>query len=116
MQQQPGDVELGRIRDGYPALATYISRDPDHDTYIFRTFGRLSTRNILHLQCQLTELEHELQQLDEAARQSADDDAKQALRRFETLSKLAKDKKRANERKRLQVMSSIGKKMEQYRK
>ena len=50
-------VELGQLRDGYPALAKWIARDPDNETLIFRRFDRLAARNILHLQAQLIALE-----------------------------------------------------------
>jgi hypothetical protein len=95
---QSQDPELARVRDGYPALAAYISRDPDHEAYIFRTFGQLGARKLLHLQCQLTELEHELNEMDEEARRGHDSDTCQALRRHETLSMLAKDKRKTEER------------------
>jgi hypothetical protein len=82
---QPQNIELGHVRDGYPALATWMARDPDGEAYIFRKFTRLSARNLLHLQSQLTELEHEIDTLDEAARTSVDDKARQSSRRWETL-------------------------------
>jgi hypothetical protein len=86
---QEVDVELGQLRDGYPALAKWIAQDPDNETLIFRRFDRLAARNILHLQAQLIALEHEIDELDEAARTSADFDARQSSRRWETLMKHA---------------------------
>jgi hypothetical protein len=82
---QREDIELGTVRDGYPALATWISRDPDNETFVFRKFGRLGARNILHLQSQLIALEYEIDQLDEEARRSNDLEAQQSSRRWETL-------------------------------
>lgn len=38
------DVELGTHRDGYPALAAWISHDPDNETFIFRKFDRLAAK------------------------------------------------------------------------
>jgi len=78
-------IELGQLRDGYPALASWIARDPDGDGYIFRKFDPLAARNALHLQAQLVALEHEIDQIDESARQSKDDATMLASRRWETL-------------------------------
>jgi hypothetical protein len=72
------DVKLGRLRDGYPALAGWIARDPDSETFIFRKFDRLAARNILHLQAKLTAIENEMDKLDEEARQSNDFEACQS--------------------------------------
>lgn len=74
-----------------------MSRDPDHETFIFRRSGRLAARNILHLQAQLMALEFEINQLDERAGQSTDFEEKQAPRRWETLVKHAKDDHRPEE-------------------
>ncbi|RYP21279.1 hypothetical protein DL765_002328 [Monosporascus sp. GIB2] len=65
------DLELGHIRDGYPALAAWIGKDPDNETFVFRKFDRLSARNLLHLQCQLIQLEDEIDELDDEAREKA---------------------------------------------
>lgn len=67
-----GDIELGKIRDGYPALASWVARDPDSESFVFRKFICLGARNILHLQSQLISLEKEIDDLDAEARQSGD--------------------------------------------
>jgi hypothetical protein len=87
---KPNDVELGHVRDGYPALAEWIARDVDGDTYMFRKFDRLAARNILHLQARLVALEYEIDQLDEQARQCKDPNVKLSSRRWETLMEQAK--------------------------
>jgi hypothetical protein len=79
------DIELGRVRDGYPALAKWIAQDPDDDPLVFRKFGRLSARSLLHLQCRLVALETELDVLDEEARSAKDVGTRQSLQRWETL-------------------------------
>ncbi|CAN9328510.1 unnamed protein product [Alternaria alternata] len=66
----PADLELGRVRDGYPALARWIAQDPDDDPLLFRKFGRVAARNILHLQCQMTRIEGEIDDLDEQLKES----------------------------------------------
>lgn len=93
-----GHIELGTIRDGYPALAAWIARDPDNEAFVFRKFGRLGARNILHLQSQLIAIEHEIDQLDEEARRSHDLDVRQSSRRWETLIEHAGDANRPEHR------------------
>jgi hypothetical protein len=100
------DVELGTVRDGYPALASWISRDLDNEAFVFRKFGRLGARNILHLQGQLIALEHEIDQLDEEARKSDDLDARQSLRRWETLMKRS-SAGMESERKRVEKLGEL---------
>jgi hypothetical protein len=82
-------AELGRIRDGYPALANWIARDPDGDTYVFRKFDRLAARNILHLQARLIDPEHDIDEIDEQARNSNDSNSELSSRRWETLMEQA---------------------------
>lgn len=54
-------AELGipseEFSDGYPALATFIARDPDGETFIFRKFAGLTARRLLQLESELIELE-----------------------------------------------------------
>lgn len=108
------DVELGHIRDGYPALAAWIGRDPDNETFVFRKFDRLSARNLLHLQCQLIQLEDELDKLDDKARKSSDLDTRQASRRWEKLKELAADPSRP-EKARLDKADELAVKIKEYR-
>ena len=84
------DIELGRLRDGYPALARWIAQDPDDDPLVFRKFARLSARGLLHLQARLVEVEAELDALDEEARSAKSMDVQEALQCWETLSENAK--------------------------
>jgi hypothetical protein len=86
----PPDIELGRVRDGYPALAKWIAQDPDDDPLVFRKFGRVGARSLLHLQCRLVALEHELDELDEEARCAENVDTRRSLQRWETLTNNAK--------------------------
>ncbi|OAL46763.1 hypothetical protein IQ07DRAFT_545756 [Pyrenochaeta sp. DS3sAY3a] len=81
------DIELSVLRDGYPALAAWVARDPDRETFVCRKFSQLAARNILHLQAELIALEHEIKQQDEEARRSTDFQTRQASRRWETLLK-----------------------------
>ena len=79
------DIEIGRLRDGYPTLARWIARDADDDPLLFRKFGRHSARILLHFQCRLTALEKEIDELDEQARTAPNLDRRCALQRWETL-------------------------------
>jgi hypothetical protein len=85
------DVEIGRLRDGYPMLASWIARDPDDDPLLFRKFGRHSARILLHSQCRLIALEKEIDALDGQARTAKDLDTRRALQRWETLMASAKE-------------------------
>jgi hypothetical protein len=107
------DLELGKLRDGYPSLASWIARDHDSETLIFRKFDRLAARNILGLQAQLTSLEHEIDQLDEEARRSSDFEARQSLRRWKTLTKLAEDATRS-EKKTVEKLNELKSLLKEY--
>jgi hypothetical protein len=107
------DVELGKIRDGYPSLACWIARDPDNETFIFRKFDRLAARNILSLQAQLITLEHQIDQLDEKARRSDDFEARQSLRRWETLTELSEDAHRP-EKKQVEKLNELKTLLREY--
>ncbi|KAF2689348.1 hypothetical protein K458DRAFT_439699 [Lentithecium fluviatile CBS 122367] len=87
---QAPDIELGTLRDGYPALAKWIAQDPDDDPLVFRRFGRQSARSLLHLQCRLVALVAELDALDEEARSAKDVETRRSLQRWETLIANAK--------------------------
>lgn len=110
---RPPDIELGHVRDGYPALANWVSRDPDSETFVFRKFGRLAARNILHLQCKLIALEKEIDDLDEEARQSPDLEARQASRRYETLISRSENGNNS-EKKRVQKLEEVKGLLEEY--
>ena len=110
------DFESGALRDGYPALATWIAQDPDNESLVFRKFDRLSARNLLHLQSQIIELEARLEKYDRETTQSRDLDLRLSARRWETLVTNAKDKGKAEEKKRLELYEEIQVKLKQYRK
>ncbi|KAF2006681.1 hypothetical protein P154DRAFT_570067 [Amniculicola lignicola CBS 123094] len=107
------DIELGRLRDGYPALAAWIARDPDNESLVFRKFDRLGARNLLHLQSQLIALENEIDELDARAQRSDDFEAQQSSRRWETLMKRAKDND-GLERKRVEKLEELQKVLREY--
>lgn len=109
------NVELGLVRDGYPALAAWIGGDPDGETLVLRRFRRLGARNLLHLQSQLIQLEKEIDDLDLQARTSADLNSRQASRRWETLIELAADCARP-EKARMEKVEELSVKIKEYGK
>lgn len=95
-------------RNGYPALAAKITRDPDDETLIYRRFNRLSARNLLSLQCQLIELEAELDCYDETA------EYKQSQLHWEDFAKQAKHAGNP-EQKAMKLQNKIQRKLHEYR-
>jgi hypothetical protein len=83
------EIELAKLRDGYPALAAWMACDIDDETLIFRRFSNLAARNILHLQAQLIALEHEILDADAVARGSKE--GMVASMRWETLIRRSKE-------------------------
>jgi hypothetical protein len=109
-----GDVEMVPVRDGYLALAEWISRDPDYETLIFRRFDRLAARNLLNLQSELVVIEQKLDKLDEEARQGRDPE----LRCWETLEDNFEDAQRPGHKaaqEKRQLFDKLDGKMKDYR-
>lgn len=101
------------INDGYPSLADWISRDPDHETFIFRRFDRLVARNLLNLQSDLVAREQRLDRMDEESRQRKD----VGLRLWETfLDELEGGGNQAYATKRRDLFDKLEQKMKEYRK
>lgn len=67
MKNYPGLPEcllpVEKYPEGYPRISAYI--DSDSDTALFRRFGILHARSLLYKQVELTELEAQLDKLDE---------------------------------------------------
>lgn len=108
------DIEVVTPRDGYPALAEWISRDPDYETLIFRRFDRLAARNLLNMQSELLVMEAKLDKMDEASRQ----DRYPGLRRWETFEHDIEQDDRADHNNaiiRRDLFNKLEKKMEDYR-
>ena len=116
MGGQPGIPTMNSrtYRDGYPAVAEWIVRDQDHESYVFRRFDRLSARNLLHLQSQLIELERRLDGLDRETAQSGDLELKQSVRRWETFEANAAQG-RQQEVERTELNHKIEKTLRKYR-
>ncbi|KAF3002626.1 hypothetical protein E8E13_008996 [Curvularia kusanoi] len=100
----PSQLEHGLRRDGYPALAAWMSYDPDDETLIFRRFKRLAARNTLNQQAKLIALEKDLDDLDDAAWTSGNEELKQSSRRWETLVNNDASQERVRKLDMLQVL------------
>jgi hypothetical protein len=75
MAANDGDIEMDAAEDepkafvaGFPSLAGFIARDEDRATSIFRSFRRISTRNLLFMEAELADLEERLDALDKQDR------------------------------------------------
>lgn len=76
------NIDFGQIHDGHHVLSVKNQQGIDNESFIFRKFNRLNTRNLLHLQTQLVRLEGEIEKLDNEARKELDhDDSKPSLER-----------------------------------
>lgn len=116
MSRKPLDAEAGRPpeawRDGYPAVAAWMTRDPDNESFIYRKFDKLSARNLLNFQSELIGLESKLEKFDAEARNSNDQVLKQSTRKWETFMKNAAE--REQERQRMELNKEIRAKLREY--
>jgi len=112
------DMEKGFNHDrkyGYASLASFIARDPDSETFIYRKFDELSARNLLYLQSELLSLEKKLIKLDDDVQRSDDPDIHDAARTWEELSRQVEDGDREAKEK-MEVIIQIRQKIKEYRK
>lgn len=72
-------------RGGYTAAASWLVRDTDSETLVFRKFNTLAALNILYLQSEVLELEEEIAQMHRDTENTRDMDLKNAARKWEAL-------------------------------
>ncbi|KAK5119305.1 hypothetical protein LTR85_007661 [Meristemomyces frigidus] len=108
------DKQATTCSDGYPAIASFIARDPDHESFVFRRFNRLTARKLLHMQSELLELEQKLMDLDEEAANSNDHVLHSSLRRWEDFERNAQTREQEKIRKDLAEMIEL--KLDRYHK
>ncbi|PMD36443.1 hypothetical protein L207DRAFT_636434 [Hyaloscypha variabilis F] len=70
MAQRQPDIEMQNARkkvivNGYPSLADFIAKDKERSTSIYRSYHRLTSRNLLYLEAELFDLEKRQDELDE---------------------------------------------------
>ena len=113
------DIENGQEgsnrKNGYASLATWIARDPDNETFIYRKFDKLSARNLLYLQSELLMLEARLEQLDDEVQTSKSLELKDAARTWEELVK-QNEQGDSKAQKRIKVLEDLRIKLRQYRR
>ena len=97
--------------NGYPSLAAFIASDKDQSASIYRSYYRLTSRNLLYLEAELFELERQQDELDEKDLKG-DLKAKEYVRDWEMLS--SDNDPRCIERRRL--LANIRAKIKEYRK
>ncbi|KAK3635609.1 hypothetical protein LTR56_014649 [Elasticomyces elasticus] len=98
--------------DGYPAVASFISSDPDSESFVFRKFNTLTARKLLHAQAELLDLEHRLAEFDAQAAAGYDHELHLSAREWERLT--ANAKVRSQEKDRMELMDEIEVKLEKY--
>ena len=114
MTQNPNrDVEKGSHRpeflDGYPSLAAFIASDKE--LAIYRSFDRLSARNLLYAQSELLYLEARLDALDKED-QVADFQMRASARSWRKLHNPITD----HDKERLECILSLRQALERYRR
>ena len=72
-------------KEGYAAVANWISLDLDNEAFVFRKFDDLAARNLLYLQSELLHLEGRIQDMDERDAASDDMALKDVARTWELL-------------------------------
>jgi len=111
MQHTKSDVETpsGGVR-GYPPLATFIASGQDRSPSIYRSFHELSTRNLLYLEAELSELQLQQQEYDQRDL-LASRETKEAARSWRKLCGSTDPE----QEKRLKLIRDIWRLMKEYR-
>lgn len=76
---------------GYPSLAAFVASDRDRTTLIYKRFDELAARNLLYLQSELAELQHQQRAFDQVDI-IADMKTKQCARSYGDLKKKSRSK------------------------
>lgn len=100
---------------GYPAMANFMARDPDHEIDVFRKFKTLTARNLLNLQGEIMALEEELGRLDQAAATSAGFDGILQLS-MRSWSAMRKNAHRQQKQDRMNLAKELKLKLKDYRR
>ncbi|KAF0325521.1 hypothetical protein GQ607_007272 [Colletotrichum asianum] len=109
---------------GYAEAASWMARDVDNETLIYRRFDELATRNLLYLQSELLSLEHQLNELDREDAEDEDMDWQMVVCDWEKLGELvhssdtnAADDMQASKAKiRAKLIEKLRQKLEEYYK
>ena len=107
------DIELGQPSapkiSGFPSVATFIVRDPDHSFSIYPAFHKLSSRNLLYLEAELWELQREQDIMDIQDARTGDPDF------FRSWKKLSTSRE-PRQLQRMDLIVRIRAKLKEYRR
>lgn len=82
----PQDVEAHQTqREGYIAAASWLVRDADSETLVFRKFNKLAALNLLYMQSEILDVEQQISQMHRDIEDSRDMNLKNAARKWESL-------------------------------
>ncbi|KAJ0313982.1 hypothetical protein Brms1b_007307 [Colletotrichum noveboracense] len=103
---------------GYLTAASWLARDVDNETLIFRKFDTLSAANLLYMQSEILELEKHLEHMHLTTVQSDDMDLKDAASTWETLveqSRAGTTSFRQDAKERMDLIRELREKLREYR-
>ncbi|KAF1850467.1 uncharacterized protein K460DRAFT_271456 [Cucurbitaria berberidis CBS 394.84] len=84
---------------GYPSLSTFISSNPQSESFIFKRFDKLAARNLLYLQSELACLQEKLEDFDkEDYKPPYDREANACARSWEDFERVKDSNERQKER------------------
>ncbi len=101
---------------GYTAAASWLARDPDNETFVFRKFDRLAAVNLLYLQSEILDLEKRLDDMHLLAIRSHDMELKDAACTWETLVEQSTGPNaRDDAKKRMHLIRELRRLLREYR-
>ncbi|KAF3807653.1 hypothetical protein GCG54_00007386 [Colletotrichum gloeosporioides] len=111
-------------RIGYAEAASWMARDVDNETLVYRRSDELATRNLLYLQSELLTLEHQLDELDREDAEDEDMDWQMVVCDWEKLGEIvhASDASTADNMQaskaniRAELVDKLRRKLEEYHK
>lgn len=99
---------------GYTAAASWLAKDPDNETFVFRKFDKLAALNLLCLQSELLDLEKQLDEMHIMTVESYELDVKDAASTWETLISQAAQGQAPGARERMKLIFKIRMKLKEY--
>jgi hypothetical protein len=100
---------------GFPQLSEFVSQDPDHETYVFRSFSKLAARTLLQLQSELSLLEQEQERLDEASKSRDNVQVQRMMIFWQSTERWEKDGVQDESvKRRIELADEIAAKIERY--
>ena len=103
---------------GYTAAASWLSSDPDSESFIFRKFDKLAALNLLYMQSEILELERRVEDMHGTTLKSYDMDLKDAASTWETLVRQCQPGGpgfRSDARERMDLILQLRSRLREYR-